>query len=117
MMDDDDAVPRQVHVELEPFGAAGHAVVERRNRVFGTKRRPATMGVNDGHAPHLNRFGSASSVCGTDDTGVTGAPRIRARMCPPHPDEDWLEDVVKSPGRFRAGRRGGVRRDIGNAAA
>ena len=43
VMDDDDAVARQVHVELEAVGAERQAVVERRDRVLGRQRAAAAM--------------------------------------------------------------------------
>ena len=39
-MDDDDAVAREVHVELEAVGAERQAVVERRERVFWGESAP-----------------------------------------------------------------------------
>ena len=43
VMDDDDAVAREVHVELEAVGAERQAVVERRERVFRGERAAASM--------------------------------------------------------------------------
>ena len=43
VMHDDDAVARQVHVELEAVGAERQAVVERRDRVLRPQRGAAAM--------------------------------------------------------------------------
>jgi len=42
-MHNDDTVCRKVHIELEAIGAARHADVERRNRVFRTEVAAATV--------------------------------------------------------------------------
>jgi hypothetical protein len=47
VVDDHDPVSREVHVELEAVGTKREAVVERRNRVFGTERRPTPVSVHD----------------------------------------------------------------------
>ena len=43
-MDDDDAVAREVHVELEAVGAERQAVVECGHRVLRRQRAAAAMG-------------------------------------------------------------------------
>ena len=43
-MNDDDAVPGEMDVELEAVGAQRHPVVERGDRVFRRQRAAAAMG-------------------------------------------------------------------------
>ena len=43
MVDDDDAVAGQVHVELQALGAERQAAVEGRHRILGRERAPAAM--------------------------------------------------------------------------
>ena len=43
VVNDDDAVAREVHVELEAVGAEREAVVERRDRVLRRQRAAAAM--------------------------------------------------------------------------
>ena len=43
MVDDDDAIGREVDVELQTPGAQGEAVVEGRDRILGRERAPASM--------------------------------------------------------------------------
>jgi hypothetical protein len=50
VMDDDHAVPRKVHVQLEPVRAERKSMIERQNRVLGPQRRPAAMRIHKGHA-------------------------------------------------------------------
>ena len=43
MVDDDDGVAREAHVELEPVGAKAEPVFERRERVLWSERAAAAM--------------------------------------------------------------------------
>jgi len=54
VVDHDDAVARQVDVQLEAIRAERHAVIERRNGVLRAQRGPAAMRVNDGHGRNLS---------------------------------------------------------------
>jgi hypothetical protein len=46
-MHDDDAVAREVHVELKAVGAEREPVLEGRERVLGPQSRSAAMGVDE----------------------------------------------------------------------
>jgi hypothetical protein len=46
-MDDHDAVPREVHVELEAVGAKRQAIIKGSQSVFRTERRSAPVGVHE----------------------------------------------------------------------
>jgi hypothetical protein len=50
MMDDDHAVTREVHVQLDAVGAKRQSVVERRNGVLGPQRRAAAVRKDQRHA-------------------------------------------------------------------
>ena len=62
---DDDAVAREVDVELETVGAERQSVIERHHRVLGPERRAAAVGEDErpgqpgrrklGQGPHLSR--------------------------------------------------------------
>ena len=47
VMDDDNPVAREVHVELEAVGAEREPVLEGRERVLGPQSRSAAMGVDE----------------------------------------------------------------------
>ena len=47
VVDDDDAVAREVDVELEPVSAKREAIVERGQGVLGPERRAASMRVDE----------------------------------------------------------------------
>ncbi len=65
VMNDDDAVARQMNVELDTVGAERQPMVERRHRILRPQRRAATMGEDErpgqpglrklGQGPHLSR--------------------------------------------------------------
>ena len=65
MVDDDDAVARQVDVELEAVGAERQAVIECGEGVLGTQRRAAAMRVDERHGRDagalIRDLGSASA--------------------------------------------------------
>ena len=46
-MDDDDAVAREVHVELQAVGAGRKAAIEGRDRVFGADLAAAAVGEHE----------------------------------------------------------------------
>ena len=61
VVNDDDAILREVDVELEPIGAQREPVIECLDRILGPKRGTAAMCVNDGHARILCWFGERST--------------------------------------------------------
>ena len=54
MVNDDDAVARRAHVQLDAVGAQFEPVVERGDRVLRRKGRAAPMG-EDQHAPRFEK--------------------------------------------------------------
>jgi len=53
VMHDDDAVTRQVDVELQPVRPEREAVIEREQRVLGPELRAAAVRVDEGHGVSL----------------------------------------------------------------